>query len=175
MGHRRFTYKTNDTQLNIGLCWNICNKEGADLAYKIAVGSSDGRRVDLKFGEVKKFIIYEVCGEQVELHEVREVGKEDNVGEEENFNKSTNSACKSNGCGGYGTGCSGPSDVVDKVSAISDCRCVVCKKIGFQAKKQFEKKAISVFDVECEVEQALKKIAFYYGKLDRHESITDRR
>lgn len=54
---------------------------------------------------------------------------------------------------------------------LSDCRCVVCKKIGFQAQKQFEKKAISVFDVECEIKEALDKITFYYNKIDRHESL----
>ena len=40
----------------------------------------------------------------------------------------------------------------------------------FQAQKQFEKKAISVFDVECAVDEALEKITFYYGKIDNHES-----
>lgn len=30
-------------------------------------------------------------------------------------------------------------------------------KIGFQAQKQFEKKAISVFDVECRINKALEK------------------
>lgn len=144
------------------------------MTYKIAVGSSDGKQVDLKFGEVKKFMIYVVHGEQAELHEVRNVGREDNLPVEKQSDRCTGSDCNSSGCSGRGTGCSGSSDVADKVSAISDCRCVVCKKIGFQAQKLFEKKAISVFDVECEVQQALQKIAFYYGKLDKHESIANR-
>jgi nifB-related protein len=78
--------------------------------------------------------------------------------------------CGTGACGGDRTGCSGPAEIADKVEAISDCRCVVCKKIGFQAQKQFEKKAISVFDVACTVQEALDKITFYYGKLDNHES-----
>ena len=32
------------------------------MAYKIAVGSSNEINVDLKFGEVKEFLIYEIEG-----------------------------------------------------------------------------------------------------------------
>jgi hypothetical protein len=73
----------------------------------------------------------------------------------------------STGCGGSGSGCLGPTEVVSKVALIADCRCVVCKKVGFQAQKQFEKKAISVFDVECTIEEALDKITSYYAKVGR--------
>ena len=64
--------------------------------------------------------------------------------------------------------------MIGKVEALADCRCVVCKKVGFQAQKQFEKKAISVFDVDCEVKEALEKITFYYNKLDKHEAFSRR-
>ncbi len=141
---------------------------GVELAYKIAVGSSDGVNVDLKFGEVTKFLIYEVT-DAIRLSEERSVGIDEI--KQDTYEKSCNtSRCSSVGCSGNGSGCSGSSDVISKVSLISDCRCVVCKKIGFQAQKQFEKKAISVFDVECEIEEALEKIAFYYGKIDKHEA-----
>lgn len=138
------------------------------MAYKIAVGSSDGINVNLKFGEVTKFLIYEVS-DKIRLVEERNVGNDINV-QDINKNPCNTSGCGGEGCSGSGGGCSGSSDVISKVSLISDCRCVVCKKIGFQAQKQFEKKAISVFDVECEINEALEKIAFYYGKIDRHES-----
>ena len=137
------------------------------MSYKIAIGSSDGINVDLKFGEVKSFLIYEV-DEEATLIENRIVNDEENnlteiaCGSAENSNKA--------GCGGAGNGCKGPEEVISKVSLISDCRCVVCKKIGFQAQKQFEKKAISVFDVDCTVAEALKKITFYYNKIDNHKS-----
>ena len=135
------------------------------MAYKIAVGSSDGKNVDLKFGEVTKFLIYEV-GDEVLLKEEREF-----ISEEKTETECDTSSCDTKGCGGNGDGCQGPGDVVGKVELISDCRAVVCKKIGFQAQKQFEKKAISVFDVECEVKEALDKITFYYGRIDKHESL----
>ena len=148
-----------------GSCYLI---GGVDLAYKIAVGSSDGVNVDLKFGEVTKFLIYEVT-DAIRLSEERIVH---NDIEEQHMNEKlcNISGCSSEGCSGNGSGCNGSSDVISKVSLISDCRCVVCKKIGFQAQKQFEKKAISVFDVECGINEALEKIAFYYGKIDKHEA-----
>ena len=135
------------------------------MAYKIAIGSSDGKNVDLKFGEVTKFLIYEV-GDEVLLKEEREFIPEDKT------DKACNtSSCDTKGCGGNGGGCQGSGDVAGKVELIADCRAVVCKKVGFQAQKQFEKKAISVFDVECEVKEALDKITFYYGRIDKHESL----
>lgn len=78
--------------------------------------------------------------------------------------------CASGGCGG-GSGCGGGQAVSEKVELISDCRCVVCKKIGFNIQKQLERKAISAFDVDCTIEEALKKISFYFGRMDRHQSL----
>lgn len=43
-----------------------------NMPYKIAVGTSDGINVDLKFGEVEKFIIYEVNEGQINVCEVTE-------------------------------------------------------------------------------------------------------
>ena len=154
--------------MDIGFTGSCYRTGGVGLAYKIAVGSSNGIHVDLKFGEVTKFLIYEVTDE-IRLLEERIVYNdiETQVISE---NVCNTSGCSSEGCRGNGSGCNGSSDMISKVSLISDCRCVVCKKIGFQAQKQFEKKAISVFDVECKIDEALEKITFYYGKIDRHES-----
>lgn len=138
------------------------------MSYKIAVGSSDEKNVDQKFGEVSEFLIYEVEGLSYKLAEKREVTKSDNAS---NGCDSEGGGCASGGCSGNGQGCSGPSEVTGKVEVISDCRAVVCKRIGFQAQKQFEKKAISVFDVECEIKDALEKITTYYDKLDRKISL----
>ena len=132
------------------------------MAYKIAVGSSDGIHVDLKFGEVTRFLIYEIT-DKIRLAEERIVCNDmENPGI--HINPYGTSDCRMKGCGGNGSGCSGPADVLSKVSLISDCRCVVCKKIGFQAQKQLERKAISVFDVECEINEALEKIVRYYER-----------
>ncbi|MCR5529107.1 MAG: hypothetical protein K6F49_07815 [Saccharofermentans sp.] len=138
------------------------------MAYKIAIGSSDGKIVDLKFGEVNKFLIYEV-GDEVVLSEEREYIPGE--AEDASADSCSSSSCDTKSCGGNGGGCQGPGNVAGKVELISDCRAVVCKKIGFQAQKQFEKKVISVFDVECEVKEALDKITFYYKRIDNHESL----
>ena len=145
-------------------------RKGCKMAYKIAIGSSDGINVDLKFGEVESFYIYNVEDSKYELFETRAVNQDEKneISEERDC---ADNGCGSNGCSGNGHGCSGPTDVIDKVTLIEDCRCVVCKKIGFQAQKQFERKAISVFDVECEISEPLEKISNYYEKIDNHRSM----
>lgn len=140
------------------------------MSYKIAVGSSDGIHVDLKFGEVTRFLICEVADE-IRLAEERWVSVDrETAGTGKAFCGTSGAGCSRAGCGGNGRGCNGASDVIARVGLLEDCRCVVCKKIGFQAQKQLEKKAISVFDVECEIREALDKITFYYGKIDNHEA-----
>lgn len=136
------------------------------MSYKIAVGSSDGIHVDLKFGEVKKFIIFEVEEEKKKVLEIRNV---DTGTEAPPANRCDGSAkgCSTSGCSGNGMGCNGSTDVISKVNKIKDCRCIVCKKIGFQAQKQLERKAISVFDIEGSIDEILGKIIEYYRKLDQ--------
>ena len=145
------------------------------MAYYIAFGSSNGLNVDLKFGETDHFYIYKVEGQNVSFSEIRHVPSSENA-----LPSDTSASCgtagsgcggSGNGCGGNGHGCGGGEAVLGKVSLIEDCRAVVCKKIGFQAQKQFEKKAISVFDVEVSVEEALDKISSYFYKIDNRQSL----
>lgn len=149
------------------------------MSYKIAVGSSDGKNVDLKFGEVNTFSIYEVQELDFKFLENREVRTNEkslavhgpqNEGCESKDGCASSSGCGSfsSGCGGNGKGCNGASDVLEKISVIDDCRCVLCKKVGFQAQKQFEKKAIAVFDIEVDIDSAISKIAEYFYKVDNH-------
>ena len=134
------------------------------MGYLIAVGSSDEVIVDLKFGEANKVIIYEVEGTNYSKKEVRKL----NIETTETDKSCSTEDCKSCTCSGSGQGCNGGSDVENKIRLIADCRCVLFKKVGFQAQKQFEKKAISVFDIECEISDALKKISEYYARTDAH-------
>lgn len=138
--------------------------------YKIAIGSSNGRDVDLKFGEIQSFLIYQIDGTNCELIEKRDIAS-NTINVKSSIESSCENKCESSGCSGNGHGCGEASEIFDKVAYISDCRSVVCKKIGFQAQKQFEKKAISVFDVECKVDEALEKISFYYSKIDAKKSL----
>lgn len=139
------------------------------MSYKIAVASSDGLQIDETFGSAKSFIIYEVADgiyRKLEERAFREEGTD-------NGGISVADSCKTGGgCGsGTGGGCGGAGEASEKVELISDCRCVVCKKIGFHIQKQLERKAISAFDVSVSVEEALEKISHYFTRMDNHESL----
>ena len=141
------------------------------MSYKIAVASSDEINVDETFGQAKRFLIYEADGNTYHLIEDRKdciFAPESCIIEE--------SCGAGGGCGmgsgcGTGGGCGGNGAVPEKISALFDCRAVVCKKIGTSAQKQFEKKAISYFDVSCTVKEALEKITFYFNRIDNHVSL----
>lgn len=130
------------------------------MSYKIAVASSDGINVDLSFGEAKNLMIYNVQGEEYTLSETREsiappAAEKSAVGER----------CR--GCAPAATGCGGRT----KAEIVSDCRCVICKSAGFNVRKQFEKSAVSCFDVECTIAEALDKITRYFSRVDGHISL----
>lgn len=168
------------------------------MSYKIAVATSDGVNIDETFGLAKSFIIYEVTdGKAVRLEErVFNSESEDKIPIQEASHEKEQTAkinesgecfkaaegCisqesreKNGECGslkncGSGGGCGG-GNVSAKVELISDCRCVVCKKIGFHIQKQLERKAVSAFDVGCSVEEALSKISYYFSRVDNHKSL----
>lgn len=167
------------------------------MSYKIAAASSDGKQIDETFGSAKKFIIYEVTDGRYQKLEERvfhEEGTVDNPGavaegchpsvsgrQEDRCGIPGGCGCDAKGGCGSGTkggcgsgtqgGCGGAGEASKKVELVSDCRCVVCKKIGFHIQKQLERKAISAFDVTCPVEEALEKISYYFTRIDNHESL----
>jgi hypothetical protein len=153
---------------------------GGSMSYKIAVASSDGTHIDETFGSAKEFLIYEVTDETYVKSEVRAVEEVSNAVDEvsqpqkeaaSQENCGNSGSCGKSGCNsGLGGGCLGGGEVSGKVELISDCRCIVCKKIGFHIQKQLERKAITSFDVTCTVEEALQKITAYFHKVDTHQS-----
>lgn len=151
------------------------------MSYLIAVASSDDVNIDLTFGAAEGFSIYEVQGTTFEKKEYRAVPVIADEGTTENNENSgspkgngdcsikSGDACDSGkGCGD-GKGCGHGGEPLPKVELIRDCRSLVCKKIGFQAQKQLEKKQISSFDVACGVTDALTKITAYFDKIDNHK------
>ena len=73
------------------------------------------------------------------------------------------------GCGGSGGGCGGSGSsgpIAPAVDLLLDVRAVVAAQIGQNIRRQFERNAISVFDIELPVSQALSKLAAYYLKFD---------
>ena len=150
------------------------------MGYLIAVGSSDEINVNLKFGQADEVLIYEAEGTDYSLKEKRKLNiKSDEANSEaanlvhsnNQKNSCSSESCESCNCSGNGHGCNGGSDAEEKVRILSDCRCVLFKKVGFQAQKQFEKKAISIFDIECKISDAFDKITKYYEKVDSHKSL----
>ena len=116
------------------------------MAYKIAVASSDGKNVDLHLGSSPFLKVLE--DRKVDVSSEAEGG------------------CQGGGCsGGNGGGCSGGGNP-QSVEIVADCRAVVAAKVGKNARRLLELKAISVFDIEIPVEEALSKITSYYHKLD---------
>ena len=124
------------------------------MSYKIAVATSDGENVDLHFGSTKVFQIYQAEGEKFDFLESRKVINADNA---------QIAGCN---CGeGGGNNCGG-KEKSEAVEILSDCRAVVCAKIGRNILKQLELRAISSFDVSIPVKEALEKIVTYYNKVD---------
>ena len=149
------------------------------MSYKIAVASSDGKQIDETFGSAKRFMIYEVADgiyRRLEERVFLEEGTDHNgIPTVDGCNSPA--SCKKEGGSGSVTksGCGSAGEASAKVELISDCRCVVCKKIGFHIQKQLERKAISAFDVTYPVEEALEKISHYFTRMDNHESLRAQR
>lgn len=145
------------------------------MSYKIAVASSDGKVIDLTFGEAESFLIFDVDDKnEFRLSETRkwEESRDDSSVEPSSACGSHDSGCGTgSGCrSGSGSGCGGGAEI-PKVALISDVRCLLCKKIGFQARKQLEHKAITAFDIDEDIEGTVRKIAAYFDKVDNHKTL----
>jgi hypothetical protein len=126
------------------------------MAYKIAVASSDGKNVDLHLGSSPFLKVYTAEGLSFQFLEDRKA----------DVSSEAEGRCQGSGCsGGNGGGCSGGGNP-QSVEIVADCRAVVAAKVGKNARRLLELKAISVFDIEIPVEEALSKITSYYHKLD---------
>lgn len=138
------------------------------MSIRIAVATSDGKNVDLHFGKADKFQIYELQNGKFVFLEERKAEKS----EYEIRGKSSAQNCGGDGNGcysggencGQGGNCGGSGIESPNVVLLSDCAGIVAAKFGQQIIRQFERKAVSIFDIECPVDFALEKLAAYYGK-----------
>lgn len=148
------------------------------MSYKIAIASSDGVNVDVHFGAAESFLIYSVPDDgKFEFADKRTVPEASEGGTDGagcNDNSQAKGECGSSGCHGNGGGCGQGQGALGKVELISDCRAIVAARIGFNVTKQLERKAISGFDVETTVQEALEKITQYFYKVDNHVSLVKR-
>ena len=152
------------------------------MSYRIAVASSDGEQIDLHFGGASFFYIYEVDdGGNYSLLERRLVPQVEGAGGAPASCAPASCAQGGDGCAPSGAGCSGlggggcgAAGPSARVELLADVRAVIAAKIGFNATKQLEKRAISSFDVDCSVEEALEKITKYFYSVDNHVSLARR-
>ncbi len=128
--------------------------------YKIAVASSDGRKIDRSFGRADAFLIYDIAEDgSWRLSETREAPAAREV--------VAGAICAHSvggGCGGHGA-----HDA--RADLLRDCRVVLCAKIGPQARKVLEHQATSVFDVSMTIEEAFAKIIPYFDRADHHRKL----
>ena len=139
------------------------------MSTKIAIATSDNLNIDLHFGQAKAFLIYELQDGsfvQIEQRELPATPVVDPAGDVSDCNPSGGFACGS-GCGGSGGGCCGggaSGPLAPAVELLLDCRSVVAAQFGQNIRRQFERNAISVFDIELPINEALGKLAAYYTK-----------
>lgn len=137
------------------------------MGIKVAIASSDGINIDLGFGQAKEYLIYQLNGDRFEFLEKRPAPENiqvEGIGPACGGGNSLGCGGGGMACGGCGGGASGPlSPAVEK---LSDCRSIVAAQIGQNVRRQFERHAVSVFDIELPVDEALEKLASYYLKFE---------
>ena len=134
------------------------------MSVKVAIASSDGTQVDLHFGKAHEFLIFELTNGTFRQTETRTVPSvQTDEDDAVSFGCGSGNGCGSgSGCGGCGGSASGP--LAPSVQLLLDCRAIVAAQIGGNIRRQFERNAISCFDIELSVEEALQKLAAYYTK-----------
>ena len=139
------------------------------MSIKVAIATSDKSNIDLHFGQASQFEIYELCGDHFEYLETREAPKNEQPVDEITAG-APGFGCGSGFGGGCGSGCGGGcgggagGPVSPVVQSLLDCRSIVAAQIGQNVRRQFERNAVSVFDIELPIEEALQKLAAYYLK-----------
>ena len=122
--------------------------------YLIAVATSVGVHVDTPFGEAERFEVYEITKDAYCKLEERTVVQHDEGvlkdGQDADLRSQANDTER--------CGCDA------RVECVTDCTFVVCSKIGFHMQKLLAKHAVTAFDVECTIDEALRKIGCYLAR-----------
>lgn len=98
---------------------------------KIAVATTNGKLVDLHFGDANQFLVYEIVGDKGEFKEIRE---------------KTSLPLKDH-----------TERWVASIDLINDCKAVLCSKIGKEPTIELRKLGIKPIELDCEVETALSE------------------
>lgn len=95
----------------------------------VAVASTDGKNIDLHFGDAEQFFIFDVKNSEfLELRKKSNIRLEDHT---DRWKESTD--------------------------LINDCKVVLCKKIGKEPHIELRKMGIKVIMLDCNVDDALKE------------------
>ncbi len=98
---------------------------------KIAVASTDGRLVNLHFGDANRFLIYEINNGEGKFQEIREKTDLPLDNHTDRW--------------------------VASIDLINDCKAVLCSKIGNEPTIELRKLGIKPIEFDCEVEEAVKE------------------
>lgn len=133
------------------------------MAYKIAVATSDGNKIDGHFGSTESFYIYEIeeSGKPLLVERRNPFETYENIIplEQTIFTKNPNASY--GGCNHQAHDLSG---MESRFQAVSDCRFILCTRCGGFMEKELQKRGISVFAIDIPLESAFEKIHAYYEK-----------
>lgn len=98
---------------------------------KIAVASTDGKLVDLHFGDANRFLIYKIEDGEGKFHEIREKTPMPLNNHQERW--------------------------IASVDLINDCKAVISSKIGNKPMIELRKLGIKPIQLDCKVKDAVNE------------------
>jgi nitrogen fixation protein NifX len=98
---------------------------------KIAVASTDGKLIDLHFGDANRFLIFKILDGEGKFQEIREKTPMSINNHQERW--------------------------VASIDLIKDCKAVLCSKIGNEPTIELRKLGIKPIQLDCEVKEAVKE------------------
>ncbi|PKL66928.1 MAG: nitrogen fixation protein [Methanobacteriales archaeon HGW-Methanobacteriales-1] len=96
---------------------------------KIAVASTNGKVIDLHFGDANQFLVYKIEDGEFKFDEIREKTPIPVNNHQERW--------------------------VASIDLINDCKAVICSKIGKEPIIELRKLGIKPLQLDCEVKQAI--------------------
>lgn len=124
------------------------------MAYKIAIGTSDKKNVNLHFGEIESLSVYEVNEDD---------GSYSFLEERKIIREPEKEACES--------GCSCGSNFAVKVGqAVSDCTYFLVAKIGPKPHRLLQENKVNCLEAPFEIAEAVSKLNDYYISHKKRES-----
>ena len=98
---------------------------------KIAVGSTDGKSIDLHFGDANRFLIFEIENGNGKICKIREKTAMPINNHQERW--------------------------VASIDLVDDCKAVLCSKIGNKPIIELIKLGIKPIQLDCDVNEAVKE------------------